>query len=125
MPEPADAAETGRVGESAPSGEARGPQPAGSLVEQSIDGWGEGGALDRNLAVGLDEHEEDVLATEPGQKLVRGGVAVGVVLDLLCEDGGVVDIRLHGADLVDDEARSARGRDGGPGEKLRAESRSE
>ena len=37
------------------------------------------GALDRDLAVGLDEHEEDVLAAQTGQQLVAGGVPEAVV----------------------------------------------
>ena len=41
-------------------------------------------------------------------------------VDLLGEDGGVVDVGLHGADLVDDEAGGAGGGDRGVGEKLRA-----
>ena len=100
-------------------------QLLGPLVEQRIDGRGERGALDRNLAVGLDEHEQDVLAAQPRQQLVARSVAEGVVADLLCEDGGIVDVGLHRADLVDDEAGGARGGDGGVGEQLRARHRTQ
>ena len=96
----------------------------GPVVEQRVDGRREGGALDRNLAVGLDEHEQDVLAAQTGQQPVARGVAEAVVADLVGEDGLVVDVGLHRADLVDDEAGGARGGDGRVGEELRAGHRS-
>ena len=118
MCEPADSAETRRVDEGATSGEAGVPQLPGPLVEKSIDGWRERGPLDRNVAVGLNEYDEDVRATQAGQQLAARGGAEGVVFDLVGEDALVVDIRLHRSDLLDHVAGSARGGDGRVGENL-------
>ncbi len=84
--QPADAAERRRGEEAAPRREAGGLQPPGSAGENGIDLGRERGALDRDLAVALDEREDDVLAAQAGQQLVAGSVAEAVVADLLGED---------------------------------------
>src|SRR3954453_16962684 len=53
--QPADPAKGRRGQEGAPGGEAGGLEPLGPLVESGRDLWGEGGALDRDPAVALDE----------------------------------------------------------------------
>src|SRR5205807_8920835 len=89
--EPADPAEARRVYESATSGEARAPKLPGPPVEKGVDGWREGGPLDRDPPVGLDEHEQDVLAAQRGQQPAAGRAAEGIVPDLVGEDAPVGD----------------------------------
>ena len=92
-----------------------------ALVEHRVDLGREGRALHRDLAVALDEHEQDVLAAQAGQQLVAGRVAEVVVGDLAGERRLAREARLHGAPLVDGEVGGARGGDRRPGDDLRAE----
>ncbi|HEY1479442.1 MAG TPA: hypothetical protein VGF46_05400, partial [Gaiellales bacterium] len=75
----------------------------GPLSEKRIDGWRERGALDRDAAVGLDEVEKDVLATQTGQQPAARDVAKRVMPDLFGEDAFVVDVGLHRTYLADEE----------------------
>ena len=80
-------------------------------VEHGVDRGRERGALDRDLPVALDEHEQDVLAAQAGQQPVAGRVAEAVVADLVGEDALVVEVGLHRLHLVDGQAGGARGGD--------------
>src|SRR5215207_550215 len=64
MREPAKAAEGRRGEESAARGETGGPQLCGAPLERGVDAGREGRVLDRDPAVALDEHEQDVLAPQ-------------------------------------------------------------
>ena len=79
------------------------------------------GSLDRDLAVALDEHEQDVLAAQTAQQPIGGGVAKAVVADVVGEDRVVLHAGLHRADLVGDQPGRTRGGDGRIRDDLRAE----
>ena len=98
--QPAEAAERRRGEEGAAGGEAGGLQSPGPLVESGVDPRRERGALDRDLAVALDEHEQDVLAAQAGQQPVARRAAEAVVADLVGEDRVVLDAGPHRAHLV-------------------------
>ena len=108
MRQPTDAAVRCRGEEAAASGEAGVLQPLVPLGERSIDLGRKGRALDRELAVGLHKHEQDVLAAQSGQQPVGGGPGDGIVLDLGGEHAPVVDVRPHRIDLVNDETGRQR-----------------
>ena len=73
------------------------------------------------LAVGLDEHEQDVFAAQCGQQPVGGSACDRVVLDLGGEHAPVVDVRPKRIDLVDDQTGGKRGGDRRVGDELGAE----
>ena len=65
-------------------------------ASDGVDLRRERGALHRDLAVALDEHEQDVLAAQAGEQALAGGVAEAVVADLAAKTRVVVERRLHG-----------------------------
>jgi hypothetical protein len=74
-------------------------QPPCPVRENSVDPWRERGALDRALAVALDEREDDVLAAQARQQLAARSVAEAVVADLLAKVAGLdVGPQLSGHD---------------------------
>ena len=101
--------------------EARGLQLLGSRGEHAVDLRREGGSLHSDLAVALDEHEQDVLAAQAGQQLVGRRVAIGVAAELGREDRSIVDVGLHRAHLGDGQVGCARGGDVRAGDELRTQ----
>ena len=100
-------------------------QPLVPLGQRSIDLRRERTALDRLLAVGLHEHEQNVLAAQAGQELVGRRAGDGVVLDLGGEHAPVVDVRPNRVDLVNDQTGGERRGDRRVGNELSAERRAE
>ena len=105
----------------AAGGEACGLQSLGSPVERGDDSRRERGVADRDLAVALDEHEQDVLAAQAAQQPAGSGAAEAVVADLVGEDRVVMHPGLHRADLVGDQPGGTRGGDGRIRDDLRAQ----
>ena len=85
MREPAQAAEGRRGEEGAARGEAGGSQLCVAPLEHGVDAGREGRVLDRDPPVALDEHDQDVLATQARQQPVAGSGAEAVVGDLAGE----------------------------------------
>ena len=79
------------------------------------------GILDGHSSVALDERDDDVLAAQPGQKLVARGGPEPVATDLVGEDRGILDPGAHRAYLVDGQAGGARRGDRHLGDELRSE----
>ena len=119
MRQPAEAAERRRGEERAARREAGGPQLRGAPVEHGVDPGREGRVLDRDPPVALDEHEQDVLAAQPGQQPVAGRGAEAVVRDRAGERRALLQPGPHRLHLVDGQGGGAHRGDGRAGDPER------
>ena len=114
--QPAEPAERRRGEEGAARREAGGPQLRGAPVEHGVDLGRERRVLDGDAPVALDEHEQDVLAAQPGQQPVAGRGAEGVVRDRAGERRALLQPGPHRLHLVDGQGGGARRGDGRAGD---------
>src|SRR6185437_7892449 len=88
--EPAAAAERRRVEPAAARREAGGGELPGAGVDDGVDPRRERVALEGELPVALDEHEQHVLAAERPEEIVAGRLAVAVLRQLGAEAGAIL-----------------------------------